>query len=157
MKFTPPLMISRIFLQSLLLLLLVAGAGALVYRFHPDRPELYLTRDAAGPGEVTVTEARARAAAGPVVWLDARHLPEFEAGHIPGALLLNEYDWENLLIAAFPTITEAPEGTPVIIYCDGQQCTASRAVRDRLRQTPLGDRELLILRGGWLAWQAAGP
>ena len=157
MKFTPPLMISRIFLQSLLLLLLAAGAGALVYRFHPDRPELYLTRDAAGPGEVTVTEARARAAAGPVVWLDARHLPEFEAGHIPGALLLNEYDWENLLIAAFPAITEAPEATPVIIYCDGQQCTASRAVRDRLRQTPLGDRELLILRGGWLAWQAAGP
>ena len=150
-------MISRIFLQSLLLLLLAAGAGALVYRFHPDRPELYLTRDAAGPGEVTVTEARARAAAGPVVWLDARHLPEFEAGHIPGALLLNEYDWENLLIAAFPAITEAPEATPVIIYCDGQQCTASRAVRDRLRQTPLGDRELLILRGGWPAWQAAGP
>jgi 3-mercaptopyruvate sulfurtransferase SseA len=72
-------------------------------------------------------------------------------------LLLNESDWENLLIASFPSITEAPEGAPVIIYCDGQQCEASRAVRDRLRQTPLGDRELLILRGGWPAWQAAGP
>ena len=150
-------MIARIFLQRVLLLALAAVAGALVYRFHPNRPELYLTRDAAGPGEVTVVEARTRAAAGPVIWLDARHLPEYEAGHIPGALLLNEYDWENLLIAAFPSITEAPEGAPVIIYCDGQQCAASRAVRDRLRQTPLGDRELLILRGGWPAWQAAGP
>ena len=150
-------MIARIFLQSLLLLALAAVAGAVVYRFHPNRPELYLTRDAAGPGEVTVIEARARAAAGPVIWLDARHRPEYEAAHIPGALLLNEYDWENLLIASFPSITEAPEGAPVIIYCDGQQCEASRAVRDRLRQTPLGDRELLILRGGWPAWQAAGP
>lgn len=150
-------MIARIFLQSVLLLALAAVAGALVYRFHPNRPELYLTRDAAGPGEITVIEAKARATAGPVIWLDARHRPEYEASHIPGALLLNEYDWENLLIAAFPSITEAPEGAPVIIYCDGQECAASRAVRDRLRQTPLGDRELLILRGGWPAWQAAGP
>lgn len=150
-------MIARIFLQSVLLLALAAVAGALVYRFHPNRPELYLTRDAAGPGEITVIEARAKAAAGPVIWLDARRQSEYEAGHIPEALLLNEYDWENLLIAAFPSITEAPEGAPVIIYCDGQECAASRAVRDRLRQTPLGDRELLILRGGWPAWQAAGP
>ena len=149
-------MIARILLQSLLLLALAVVAGALVYRFHPNRPELYLTHEAAGPDEITVAQAKARAAAGPVLWLDARHEPEFKAGHIPGALLLNEYDWENLLIAAFPAITEAAEGTPLVIYCDGQQCAASRAVRDKLRQTPLGDRELLILRGGWPAWQAAG-
>ena len=148
-------MIPRILLQSVILLALAAGAGALAYRFHPERPELYLTHETAAPGEITVAEAKARMAAGPVVWLDARHEPEFRAGHIPGALLLNEYDWENLLIAAFPAITEAAEGTPVIIYCDGQQCAASRAVREKLQQTPLGDRELLILRGGWPAWQAA--
>jgi rhodanese-related sulfurtransferase len=149
-------MLTRILLQSLLLLALAAVAGALVYRFHPDRPELYLTQETAAPGEITAAEAKARAAAGPVLWLDARQEREFQAGHIPGALLLNEYDWENLLIAAFPAITEAAEGTPVIIYCDGQQCAASRAVREKLRQTPLGDRELLILRGGWPAWQATG-
>jgi len=149
-------MIARILRQSLLLLALAVVAGALVYRFHPNRPELYLTHEAAGPDEITAAQAKARAAAGPVVWLDARRGPEFKAGHIPGALLLNDYDWENLLIAAFPAIMEAAEGTPVIIYCDGQQCAASRAVRDKLRQTPLGDRELLILRGGWPAWQAAG-
>ncbi len=150
-------MIVRVFLQSILLLGLAAVAGALVWKFHPDRPELYLTQEAASPGEITVAEAKARAAAGPVIWLDARREPEFSAGHVPGALLLNEYDWENLLIAAFPVITEAAEGTPVIIYCDGQQCAASRAVREKLQQTPLGDRELLILRGGWPAWQAEGP
>lgn len=149
-------MIARILRQSLILLALAAVAGALVYRFHPNSPELYLTHEAAGPDEITVAQAKARAAAGPVLWLDARHEPEFKAGHIPGALLLNDYDWENLLIAAFPAIMEAAEGTPVIIYCDGQQCAASRAVRDKLRQTPLGDRELLILRGGWPAWEAAG-
>lgn len=148
-------MLQRLLLQSLLLMALAAMAGALVYHFHPERPELYLTHETAAPGEITVAEAKARAAAGPVLWLDARQEKEFQAGHIPGALLLNEYDWENLLIAAFPAITEAADGTPVIIYCDGQQCAASRAVREKLQLTPLGDRELLILRGGWLAWQAA--
>ena len=149
-------MIRRILFQSAILLGLAAMAGALVWKFHPEAPELYLSHDAISMGEITVEEARARATAGPIVWLDARHAKEFQKGHVPGALLLNEYDWENLLIAAFPSIIEAPEGSPVIIYCDGQACAASRAVRDRLRQTPLGDRELLILHGGWPAWQASG-
>lgn len=148
-------MIARLLFQSLFLVVLAAGAGALVYHYHPDRPELYLTHEAAGPGEITANDAKARAAAGPVLWLDARHEREFSAGHIPGALLLNVADWENLLIAAFPALSEAAEGTPVIIYCDGHECEASRAVREKLQQTPLGDRELLILRGGWPAWQPA--
>lgn len=149
-------MIQRLLFQIAALLALTAAAGALVWRFHPDRPELYLTQEEAGAGEITVAEAIARAAAGPVVWIDARPAREFALGHIPGALLLNVADWENLLIAAFPALTEAPEGAAVILYCDGQQCAASREVRDRLRQTPLGDRALLILRGGWPAWKAAG-
>ena len=149
-------MIRRIFLQSTVLLGLATIAGALVWKFHPEAPELYLSHNAISMGEITVEEARIRAAAGPIVWLDARHEKEFQKGHIPGALLLNEYDWENLLIVAFPSITEAPDGSPVIIYCDGHACAASRKVRDNLRQTPLGDRELLILHGGWPAWQASG-
>lgn len=149
-------MFPRLILQSVILLASAAAAGVLVWKFHPDAPELYLSREAAVPGEVTVAEAKERMAAGPVVWLDARHEKEFQAGHIPGALLLNEAQWEDLLIASFETITSAPEGAPVIIYCDGQACAASRGVRDKLRQTPIGDRELLILRGGWPAWQEAG-
>jgi rhodanese-related sulfurtransferase len=147
-------MIRRILVQSAVLLICATAAGALVWKFHPEAPELYLSHESASPGEITVTEARARAAAGPVIWLDARHEKEYQAGHISGALLLNEYDWENLLSTAFHSIAEAAEGTPVIIYCDGQACAASRAVRDHLRQTPIGDRELLILHGGWPAWQA---
>lgn len=148
-------MILRILQQSALLLALASIAGVLVWKLHPSAPELYLSREIVSMGEITAAEARTRGAAGPIVWLDARQEKQYLAGHIPGALLLNEYDWENLLIAAFPAITEAPEGTPVIIYCDGQACAASRTIRDRLRQTPLGDRELLILHGGWPAWQTA--
>lgn len=152
-------MLLRLILQSLLLLVMAGVAGFLVWRYHPERPELYLTRESAAPGEITVLEARERQAAGPVIWVDARREQEFAAGHIPGALLLNEYDWDNLLFEAFPVITDAAEGVPVIIYCDGQECAASRTVRERLQQTPVGDRELLILRGGWPAWQSmeSGP
>ncbi len=149
-------MIPRLLLQIAAILALTAAAAALAGRFHPQRPEWYLTQEEAGPGEISVAEALARAATGPVIWLDARASREFALGHIPGALLLNVADWENLLIEAFPALSEAPEGAAAIIYCDGQQCAASREVRDRLRQTPLGDREWLILRGGWPAWKAAG-
>jgi rhodanese-related sulfurtransferase len=151
-------MILRILWQTALLLALATGAGALVWKFHPEAPELYLSHETAGLREMTVAEAKARLAKGqPIVWLDARHEKEFNAGHIEGALLLNEYHWETLLEQAFPVILESPPGTPVVIYCDGQACAASRTVRDRLDQTPLGDREPLILRGGWPAWQAARP
>ena len=149
-------MIRRILLQSLMLLGMAGIAGALVWKFHPNAPQLYLSHDTISMGEITVEETRTRAAAGPIVWLDARHKKEYVKGHVPGALLLNEYEWEELLSAAFHSIVDAPEGSPVIIYCDGQACAASRMVRGRLRQTPLGDRELLILHGGWPAWLASG-
>ena len=145
-------MLARALSQSLILLLLASIAGALTYHFHPRRPALYLTQEKAPPGEITVADARARAAAGLVVWLDARRAPEYQTAHIPGALLLNEYDWENLLQAALPALAESAETTPIIIYCDGQQCAASRAVREKLQQTPLVDREILLLHGGWPAW-----
>lgn len=148
-------LIRKFLIQTLALVLMAAVAGAIVYRFHPERPELYLTREAAVPGEITVEEALAREKAGPVIWIDARRAQEFGQEHIPGGLLLNQYDWENLLLEAFPVIAEAPEGVPLILYCDGQECEASRKVRELLQLTPIGDREMLILRGGWPAWKAA--
>lgn len=149
-------MIRRALLQSAVLLALTALAGALTWHFHPERPELHLIAESAGPEEISIADALKRQEKDGVIWLDARQLTEFQKGHIPGALLLNEYDWENLLTSAFEFISQAPEGRPVIIYCDGQKCAASHAVRDKLRETPIGDRELLVLHGGFPAWAAAG-
>ncbi|MES2706222.1 MAG: rhodanese-like domain-containing protein [Verrucomicrobiota bacterium] len=147
-------MIRRMLLQSAVLLALTALAGALTWHFHPERPELYLTQEAAHEGEITVLDALARQQKDGVVWLDARQAAEYRKGHIPGAMLLNEYDWENLLTAAFEFIAQTPDERPVIIYCDGQKCAASHAVRKKLQETtPIGDREILVLRGGFPAWE----
>lgn len=145
-------MIRRILLESLALLALTTLAAALTWRFHPERPELYLTNEFAGVGEITVLDALARQRKDGVIWIDARKAEEFAKGRIPDALLLNEYDWETLLEPVFQAIAEAPETRPVIVYCDGHECAASHAVRDKLRQLPFGDRDILVLHGGFPAW-----
>lgn len=150
-------MIRRAFLQSVLLLALTALAGALTWQFHPQRPELYLTHEAAPEGEISISDALNRQQKDGAVWLDARQAREYQKGHIPGAMLLNEYDWENLLTAAFEAISQTPDNRPVIVYCDGQKCAASHAVREKLQTTtPIGDREILVLHGGFPAWEAGG-
>ncbi len=143
--------------QAGALLLLAAAAGAVTARFHPRAPELETAAEIAGPGEITVAEAGDLVKTRGVIWIDARHPDQFAKGTIPGAIPLNQYDWENGLIAAFNLIADAPRERVVIIFCDGQKCEASKHVREQLRQTPLGDRELLILHGGWPSWAAAHP
>lgn len=149
------MMTGRILWQSAVLLALTAAAGALTWQFHPERPELYLIAEAPPEGEISLLEALSRQKKDGVIWLDARQESEYHKGHIPGALLLNEYDYENLLVSSFEKITQAPDQSPVIIYCDGQKCAASHAVRQRLDESKaLGDRELLVLHGGFPAWQS---
>ena len=46
-------------------------------------------------GEVNLASAMKIAAQSEVVWVDARGQADFELGHIPGALLLNEDDWDT--------------------------------------------------------------
>jgi rhodanese-related sulfurtransferase len=148
-------MTRRILLQSAILLALTAAAGALTWHFHPERPELYLVAEPAPEGEISLADALERQKKDGVVWLDARQESEFRKGHIPGAILLNEYDWENLLVNSFEKITQAPDQSPAIVYCDGQKCAASHAVRKRLEESKaIGDREILVLHGGFPAWVA---
>lgn len=142
--------------QGALLLGLAAAGAVLTWRYHPERPELYLTAEPAAPGEITVDDALALAGSGGVIWIDARQESEFAKGHIPGAILLNEYNWFDLLAAAFEQIAYDDAQRPIIVYCDGRKCEASHAVRRRLLEdVPLADRPIHVLRGGWPAWQAA--
>lgn len=148
-------MTGRILWQSAILLALTAAAGALTWKFHPERPELYLVAEAAPEGEISIQDVLERQKKDGVIWLDARQESEYRKGHIPGALLLNEYDYENQLMASFEKITSAADTIPVVIYCDGQKCAASHAIRQRLEESKaLGDRELLVLHGGFPAWLA---
>ncbi len=139
-------------LQALVLVVLSAGAGLLSYRLHPEAPALYLYMDTqAAEGEVTIARAQELERTVGVLWIDARVRPEYEKGHVPGALLINEQEWDSLISDAFETI--ARNEKPIIVYCDAQQCDASHNIAEKLRN--LGQPDVHVLAGGWNAWKSA--
>jgi len=86
----------------------------------------------------------------PVLWIDARSEKEYASGRIPGALLLNEENWDHLL----PSILGAwTPGQTIVVYCSSHSCQTSRRVADRLR-AEVDLPGILILKGGWEAWLA---
>ncbi len=86
-----------------------------------------------------------------LIWVDARTVDEFQTAHIPGAIPLNEDNWEeqlvNLLLVWEP-------GKPVVVYCDSGGCHSSKAVAQKLR-SELQSEEVYHLQGGWEAWLEA--
>jgi len=127
------------------ILLVAAGALAfLSFLLHRKAPAWSWTKP-------TVTEVAADELKNwtqPPLWIDARSTNSYEKQHIPGAILLNETEWEQLL-AGFLAVWQP--GTKVVVYCDSQTCDASQAVALRL-QRELQITEIYVLKGGWTTW-----
>ena len=100
------------------------------------------------PASELVTVDQARSWGDNVIWVDARPDNEFEGDHIPGAILLNEDRWTDLL----PQLLGqwSPE-KKVVVYCSAQSCNASREVAKRLRDEAQL-KNVFILDGGWEEW-----
>ncbi len=141
-----------------MLLLVAVPPAVLTAWLHPRSPAW--PSAASQPGEVTLAELRRAQGADAyenVLWVDARQAGAFAAGHIPGAINLNEDDWEGLL----PGFVERWDGMQsVVVYCDSSLCDASRAVAARLKRELAigadapGSPAVLTLKGGWDAWLA---
>ena len=99
---------------------------------------------------VTLAQARESADA---IWIDARPQEEFEREHVPGALLLNEDRWNDLLPEVLTVWS--PEKR-VIVYCGSDGCGSSREIAHRLRKEA-GLTNVFILEGGWEAWKKDKP
>lgn len=130
--------------QALILLLLAmipAIAVGLLPRHSPSLKRPLLN------DELTYDQVKAL---GPLVlWIDARSVAKYNAGHVPEAICLNEDKWNEQLT------TFIEEWTPeqkVIVYCDSEECGASRAVAQRLKNE-VGVTDVYVLQGGWQAWQ----
>ena len=137
-------MIRRALRQLALLLALavvpaaISGFTQLKWQGNPDELQ---------PDEVRPATARMWGDA--VLWVDARSRKKYEEGHIPGAVLLNEEEWDAC-VAPFLDVWDPAKR--IVVYCDGGQCDASQAVAERLRNDlQLGT--VNILKGGWEAWQ----
>ena len=136
-------MIARTLRQlALVLALAVVPAlvsGAFQLQWHKAEP--------LAPGEVRL--ATARLWGDQVQWVDARSRAKYERTHLPGALLLNEDEWDKL-VGPFLDAWDADK--TLVVYCDGGSCEASQAVAERIR-TELKIGGVYVLKGGWAAWE----
>jgi len=85
------------------------------------------------------------------LWVDARPADEFERGHVPGAVSLNEDRWSEGL-QEFLANHWAPE-KKIVVYCSAASCNLAEDVARRLREEAKLPNEIRILKGGWEAWQ----
>lgn len=126
-------------LRQMLAIALVALLPALVSaRWHPRRPA------PAGEGEITLSAARDWKSA---LWIDARPAADFTREHVPGALSLNEDEWDAHI---GEVILRANGSVPIVVYCDAS-CHASAHVARRLRE--MGLQPVYVLKGGWETWK----
>ncbi len=136
---------SPVLRQALLLVglaFLPAIGQALFFRGNPG-----LSSRPPDPFEVSLAQEKSWGAT--VLWVDARPEEEYEKGHIPGALSLNEDDWNGLL----PAVLAAwgPE-RKIVVYCSRKSCNASHGVAERLRNEA-GLKNVYVLPGGWEEWE----
>ena len=100
------------------------------------------------PASELVTVNQARSWGDNVIWVDARPDNEFERDHIPGAILLNEDRWSELLPEF---LGQWSSERKIIVYCSAQSCNASREVAKRLRDEAQL-KNVFVLDGGWEEW-----
>ena len=136
-------MLPRLLRQSLVILLLALFpalvSGAWQLRWTAQEP--------LADGEVRI--ATAISWGDTVQWIDARARANYEQAHIPGALLLNEDEW-NKLVPKF--LDDWDPDKAIVVYCDGGTCEASHRVADRMREE-LKIGNIHVLKGGFPAWQ----
>lgn len=136
-------------LQSMVLLILAAAAAWATHAWHPRAPALYLVQEPLRNDEVSMQLIQERWQ-GKVLWIDARIQEQYDAEHIPGAVLLNEQHFEEQLFGLLDTLQSNTK--PIIIYCNAAKCEASRKILERLKQT-LPIENAFVLKGGWNAWR----
>lgn len=133
--------------QAALLCLLALIPALFAGWLHPRRPDWQELRTR--PPELSPARLRVLAGEAELLWVDARPRERFDAGHIPGALLLNEDHWEEQMPEF---VRRWRPGLRVAVYCDQLQCGASRQVARRLREE-FGVDTVVILEGGYAAWK----
>jgi rhodanese-related sulfurtransferase len=131
--------------QAIVILFAALIPAVLIAAFHPRRPALSEERGLPKEERLETVLGWGKT----VLWLDARSAKEYNAEHLPGAILLNLEDWDTL----FPTFLEQWEPEEkVVVYCSSTACQVSHEVAQRLKQS--GISQVFVLKGGWEAWKS---
>ena len=141
-------------IRNALTILLIAIAAATATNFLHSRPPVWNSNlEPVRDDEVTPADVEKRWH-GDVLWVDARLRELYNIEHIPGALLLNEQELDALLTQHIEVLQDNKK--PIVIYCDGKACHASRKMREYLAEH-MALENIFVLTGGWPAWKAAHP
>jgi rhodanese-related sulfurtransferase len=97
---------------------------------------------------ISVEEAAPLCVACTALFVDARSAPEFEKGHIQGALHL------PLEAGPEPVLWRLGAYSTVIVYDREATCALADQVAKKLLDA--GARDVRVLTGAWPAWTAAG-
>jgi rhodanese-related sulfurtransferase len=99
---------------------------------------------------IPLDEARQAVESGVIV-IDARRKEDFQDGHIPGALLLDYYDMGTYKDRVLPRLSS---DQLIMVYCSEPSCDDSELLAKELYA--LGFTRLLVFKGGFREWSAAG-
>ena len=107
--------------------------------------------DVTGPLTVDLPLLKRLYDAGRTLVVDARGPPEYEAGHIAGAV---NVPYETVLAEPDRVKALDPQGRAIVVYCSGGRCELSKDLAHVLVEA--GRRRVLVYEGGYPEWEAAG-
>ncbi|HET7805224.1 MAG TPA: rhodanese-like domain-containing protein [Pseudolabrys sp.] len=102
--------------------------------------------------EVSTEQLRHILADGSAIVIDARSRAEFDAGHIPGARVLDTPPDDQ--ITAVERLANGNKGAALVVYCNGPYCQASRRLAKRL--VAAGFTNVRRYQLGMPVWRALG-
>ncbi len=89
-----------------------------------------------------------------IVFIDARDDAHYEAGHIPGAYLLDRFHAEKYFGTVLPASQRAQK---IVVYCNGGDCEDSEFAASILRLAGIAGDKLFVYGGGWTEWTNHWP
>ena len=111
-----------------------------------------LMETGAKTGEVSTEQLRRILEDGSAIVIDARPRVEFDAGHVPGAHVLDAASGDQ--IAAVGRLANGNKAAALVVYCNGPYCQASRRLADLLATAGFTDVRRYQL--GMPIWRALG-
>lgn len=85
------------------------------------------------------------------VVIDARTAADYGEGHVPGAILLDYYEFRRNFDSVAPYLDFENE---ITIYCSGPVCEDSELLARELFAR--GYTKIMVFKGGFEAWEEAG-
>ena len=120
---------ARIVIEALAIMMLAVLGGAGTHWLHPRAPTWYLTEAPLAEDEVSMAVIKERWK-GDVLWIDARISEQFDLEHVPGAISLNEQNFDQTLFDHLERLQD--NAKPIIIYCGSEKCQASKKIKQAL-------------------------